>query len=84
MTSNVFVLAGTAVTVMESLNCGGISDRSNPNRNHRRTEDDFLAVLESMTGHDPDSSCSIKAQPPLNRRIVGVIRGSRYHYSLAL
>lgn len=55
MSDKVVVLDGTQTAVLQSLTCGGVSGIvGNPNRNQRRTEDDFLALLESVTDQTPD------------------------------
>ncbi|MCE0760086.1 metallophosphoesterase [Marinobacter sp. G11] len=52
---NTTLLDGGVVTVLGNLKVGGVSGIvGNPNRNQRRTEDDFLAVLESVTDQTPD------------------------------
>ena len=52
---NTTVLDGEVVGVLGNLNVGGVSGIvGNPNRNQRRTEDDFLAALESVTDQAPD------------------------------
>ena len=52
---NTTLLDGGVVRVLGNLNVGGVSGIvGNPNRNQRRTEDDFLAALESVTDQAPD------------------------------
>ena len=52
---NTTVLDGEVVGGLGNLNIGGVSGIvGNPNRNQRRTEDDFLAALESVTDQAPD------------------------------
>ncbi|MBY6102444.1 metallophosphoesterase family protein [Marinobacter nauticus] len=52
---NTTLLDGGVVRVLGNLNVGGVSGIvGNPNRNQRRTEDDFLTALESVTDQAPD------------------------------
>lgn len=52
---NTTLLDGRVVRVLGNLNVAGVSGIvGNPNRNQRRTEDDFLVALESVTDQDPD------------------------------
>ena len=59
---NVRVLDGQ-IAQLDGLVVGGVSGIvGNPQRNQRRTEDDFLAVMESVTAKNPD--CLLLHQGP--------------------
>ena len=52
---NTTLLDGEVVRVLGNLNVAGVSGIvGNPNRNQRRTEDDFLVTLELVTDQAPD------------------------------
>lgn len=52
---NTFLLDGDVVTVLKDLRVGGVSGIvGNPHRNQRRTADDFVVALESVTDQAPD------------------------------
>jgi len=52
---NTTILDGDLVDVLSGLRVGGVSGiAGNPNRNQRRTEDDFVAALEAVTDQSAD------------------------------
>ncbi|MBO6849723.1 MAG: metallophosphoesterase [Marinobacter sp.] len=52
---NTFLLDGDVVTVLKDLRVGGVSGIvGNPHRNQRRTTEDFVVTLESVTDQAPD------------------------------
>lgn len=77
---NTTLLDGGVVRVLGNLNVGGVSGIvGNPNRNQRRTEDDFLAALESVTDQAPDILLLHQGPTDPEGRLVGVIPVSHCH-----